>query len=334
MSSTEEEYQDIPTEGLQIPGLVQNQDTVEQLAFNTSPVTPLPDNWSASFGPSSSPGLTNLSGPASNAGFANPATPLPAGTTGLALMQSQPAMSQALESGRAGINTGSLRPPLIIRGDSRKKRHSIRPPQGRRHVIGIAALMLLVIATGGMLLIVSPLGRDVGLGFNPLTSSNNLVKGGGPTNLNLVAQQATATAVVHQQTDGFDPTAGNGAPSYNTTGSPYPWPLGVCTYWANLRYHALTGHWVSWDGNAYQWAAGAREAGWNVSQTPHVPSIVVLMPGVQGASSYGHVAVVESMVNSTTVNTSNMNWYTNGGGWDIESYTDFTVGSGVYFVWY
>jgi surface antigen len=54
---------------------------------------------------------------------------------------------------------------------------------------------------------------------------------------------------------------------------------------------------------------------------------------VQGASAYGHVAVVESLVNSTTVHTSNMNWYANGGGWDRVSYYDFTTGSGVYFIW-
>jgi surface antigen len=147
--------------------------------------------------------------------------------------------------------------------------------------------------------------------------------------MNLVAQ-ATATAVVHQQNDGYVGSYGGGAV---VTGSPETWPYGVCTYWANYRYHQLTGVWVTWLGNAYQWADGAKEAGWNVSTSPHVPSIIVLEPGVQGASGYGHVAVVEKLVNSTTVYTSNMNWYTNGGGYGIVSYTDFTTGSGVYFIW-
>ena len=79
--------------------------------------------------------------------------------------------------------------------------------------------------------------------------------------------------------------------------------------------------------------AGARAAGWNVSQSPHVPSIIVLMPYVQGAYGYGHVAVVES-ASGNTVHTSNMNWWNGGGGWDRISNADFTVGSGVYFIWH
>lgn len=61
---------------------------------------------------------------------------------------------------------------------------------------------------------------------------------------------------------------------------------------------------------------------------------MVLMPGVQGASQVGHVAVVESLVNSTTVRTSNMDWYINGGGLNKVSYANFTTGSGVYFIWH
>jgi surface antigen len=198
-------------------------------------------------------------------------------------------------------------------------------------VIGIAALVLLLVITLGTLFAVSPLGREAGFSFNPQASGSDLARSsGGGNNLNLVAQQATATAIVHQQNDGYDPTAGGGGPV--VTGSPHPWPLGVCTYWANLHYHALTGIWVTWTGNAYQWAQGARLAGWHVSSSPHVPSIIVLMPGVQGASGYGHVAVVES-ASGSVAHTSNMNWYTNGGGWDRVSYNDFTAGSGVYFIW-
>jgi surface antigen len=198
-------------------------------------------------------------------------------------------------------------------------------------VIGIAALVLLLVITAGTLFAVSPLGREAGLGFNPFLPGSSLAQGGPNDDLRLVAQQATATAIVHQQNDGFDPNAGTGGAV--VTGGPVSWPLGVCTYWANLRYHQLTGAWVTWRGNAYQWADGARAAGWHVSQTPHVPSIIVLMPGVQGASGYGHVAVVES-ASGNTVHTSNMNWYANGGGWDKVSYYDFIAGSGIYFIWH
>jgi surface antigen len=193
---------------------------------------------------------------------------------------------------------------------------------------------MLVLVTGLTLYSVTPLGRDISASWNPLAQSGSNVITNQNTSINNLVAQATATAVFHQQTDGYSgggvQTIGNGAGSLN-------WPVGQCTYWANARYHQLTGFWVPWSGNANQWVAGARGAGWNVSTSPHVPSIIVLMSGVQGASSYGHVAVVESIVAGAapvTVHTSNMNWYANGGGWDVVSYQDFTVGSGVYFVWH
>ena len=101
-----------------------------------------------------------------------------------------------------------------------------------------------------------------------------------------------------------------------------------------MRYYDLTGHEVPWIGDAYQWTAGAYNAGWVVSSVPHVPSIIVLQPGVQGAGSYGHVAVVESISGSGTVNTSNWNWYANGG-FGVLSYWNFNYpAAGVSFVWH
>lgn len=103
------------------------------------------------------------------------------------------------------------------------------------------------------------------------------------------------------------------------------------------RYHVLTGFWVAWTANADQWVSGAKAAGWMLSQTPHVPSIIMLMPGVQGASSSGHVAVVEHIVSAampTTVHTSNMNWWTDGGDWDKVSSFNFTSGGGFYVIWH
>jgi surface antigen len=100
-----------------------------------------------------------------------------------------------------------------------------------------------------------------------------------------------------------------------------------------MRYHALTGYWVPWLGNAYQWAYGASSSGWIVSSTPRVPSIIVLQSGVQGASYIGHVAVVERINADGSVYTSDYNWYSNGG-WDILSYVTFTPGPGVSFVWH
>ncbi|HEU5381831.1 MAG TPA: CHAP domain-containing protein [Ktedonobacteraceae bacterium] len=330
--SFHEKSQNSLSEGLQIPGLVQNQEPIEQLSFVSNPTTPLPTGLTRD--PESEPGLSDLDTarqPTTHAGEINPLTPVPGlepGSTRALLLQSQPAVTQALTGMLSNPGTSSLRSSVVIRGDSNKQKQALRPPQGRRHVIGIAALLLLFFITGGTLFAASPLAHEAGLNFNPLQFGANLFSNHTSSANDLVVQ-ATATAVYHQQNDGFDPGA-NGGPV--VTGSPRSWPLGVCTYWANLRYHQLTGNWVTWTGNAYQWAQGARMAGWNVSQTPHVPSIIVLMPGVQGASGYGHVAVVES-ASGNTAHTSNMNWYTNGGGWDRVSYYDFTAGSGVYFIW-
>ncbi|HEY1352453.1 MAG TPA: CHAP domain-containing protein [Ktedonobacteraceae bacterium] len=328
MSSTSENRQSSLVEGLQIPGLVQDQEPVEQLSFTANPATPAPASYQQE--PLSSPDLADcdtVRQAVPRFEVAAPLTPVP-GTTRALLMQSQPAVTQALEQLRS--NSLPLRSPVVIQSTYARSEGLPRPPQGRRHVIGIAALVLLLVITGGTLFAVSPLGREAGLGFNPFLPGSSIAQGGPDDDLRLVAQQATATAVVHQQNDGFDPNAGTGGAV--VTGGPVSWPLGVCTYWANLRYHQLTGIWVTWRGNAYQWADGARAAGWHVSQTPHVPSIIVLMPGVQGASGYGHVAVVES-ASGNTVHTSNMNWYANGGGWDRVSYYDFSAGSGIYFIW-
>jgi surface antigen len=163
----------------------------------------------------------------------------------------------------------------------------------------------------------------------------------------IIQQAATATAVT---TDGFDagsqiyagvPTAppnmssgtGNtgGAVGVGTTGLDRFF-YGQCTYWANMRYAALTGHQVAWLGNADEWAVGAADAGWVVSSTPHVHSIIVLQPYVEGAGGYGHVAVVESIPSAGVVSASNWNW---AGNWGITTYVNFTYPmAGVSFVWY
>jgi surface antigen len=228
------------------------------------------------------------------------------------------------------------RAPVVIKGHGRRPQAppSPIPHHKRRLYVTLAGMISLILITGITLLTVTPLGHDLSQNFNSLTSHGSMVN-----NLNddpnLIAQ-ATATANTQRQTDGYDPTSGGGQTIGDGSGS-LNWPKGQCTAWANYRYHELTGFWVSWSGDAWQWVAGARAAGWNVSTSPHVSSIIVLMPYVQGASSYGHVAVVESIVpnsNPTTVHTSNMNWWAGGGGWDIVSYVDFTVGSGVWFIWH
>jgi surface antigen len=249
-------------------------------------------------------------------------------------------------------NTTTLRQPVIIRGTGRKST-SLRPPVSRRrpvmHVFVTVVLALVVLSA---LFAVIPVGRNGQssllkslIGAN--TNQMNITGVKGDNAPLIIPQAATATAVT---TDGFDagsqvyagvPTAppstsggtGNtgGAVGVGTTGFDRFF-YGQCTYYANMRYYQLTGYQVAWLGDAYQWEAGAASAGWVVSATPHVPSIIVLQPGVQLAGGYGHVAVVESIPSPGTVHTSNWNW---AGNWGYTTYVDFTYPmSGVSFVWH
>jgi surface antigen len=210
----------------------------------------------------------------------------------------------------------------------------------QRRIVSLVGVVVLFLILSFSLLTATPLGHNIGLNFNSSKSGNTMEmvsNRNGNSTLNSVVAQATATAVyTNQQNDGYDPYA-NGGMTVAAGNSSRPWPYGQCTYWANYYYHQLSGWYVQWSGNADEWVAGANAAGWNVSTQPHVPSIAVLMPGVQGASyAYGHVAVVTSIVDSTTVLTSNMNWWAYGGGWGIVSNVEFNYGPGygVYFVWH
>lgn len=113
-------------------------------------------------------------------------------------------------------------------------------------------------------------------------------------------------------------------------------PYGQCTYWADERYHQLTGVYVPWNGNAKDWVSGARANGWKVStQAPKgIPSIICLQPtagqGLAGAGlQYGHVAVVEQVNADGSVYTSNMNWPSQ----TKVTYVTFQPGPGVNFLW-
>lgn len=231
-------------------------------------------------------------------------------------------------------NTSTLRPPILIRSTGKKSRGTMRPPEGRRWVIHTSVTLALVLIAIGALFVVVPAGRDGEDGFNPFHSFVSWIQGGSNIPNALAVQiAATATAVT---VDGKDtgnqnyaglPTAPPGSSGYD--GFTY----GQCTYWADYLYHQLSGNWVPWAGDAWTWANGARTYGWIVSGTPHYPSIIVLQPGVEGAGPYGHVAVVIGINGDGSVNTSNWNWYANGGGWAHTSYFTFRPGPGVSFVW-
>ncbi len=311
------------TNSLQLPTQVSQLSPVEQIPF--------PDS-------SSLPGKTTrhleyISSPSFVEPISDPGT-----TQELADYVTSPRVTRILPD----INTGALsfpptdrtttglRQPIVIRGTLKKKTHVIHPPKGRKWVISISAIVLLMFISLGTALAASPLNGGNSHLSNPIQLVANLVHSSNDSP-SLVAQQATATAVLQQ--DGYDPNQATGVTTLAGGGSLNRFAFGQCTYWANMRYHALTGYWVPWLGNAYQWAYGASSSGWIVSSKPRVPSIIVLQSGVQGASYFGHVAVVERINPDGSVYTSNFNWYANGG-WDRLSYWTFTPGPGVSFVWH
>ncbi|HEU5230121.1 MAG TPA: CHAP domain-containing protein [Ktedonobacteraceae bacterium] len=230
-------------------------------------------------------------------------------------------------------NTTALRQPVLIRGTGKKREEPGRSPSRRRLVVHLAVTSLLAFMVLGALIAVVPTGSEAhGGAFNILQPIMKLVNTRSNNTGLLIAQQATATAVTQ---DGFDPGAQTyaglpAAPPGSSTGGAGRFFYGQCTDWANRRYHALTGIWVPWLGNANQWTSGAINSGWVVSGTPKVPSIIVLQAGVQGAGYYGHVAIVEKINADGSVLTSNYNW---AGNWAVETFVTFHPGSGVSFVW-
>jgi surface antigen len=297
---------------------------VEQLPFPDS--SPLPGKTTRHLEYASSP---TVSGPLSDPGI----------TQELADYSTSPKVTRLLPDINTGalsfppteLTTTGLRQPIIIRGTLKKKHHVIHPPKGRKWIISLIAIVFLLFITVGTALAASPLNGGSGHFTNPIQLVANLVHSSNESPSLVSQQAATATAVLQQ--DGFDPNHGTGGGTIMGGGGLNRFAFGQCTYWANMRYHALTGYWVPWLGNAYQWAYGASSAGWIVSSKPRVPSIIVLQPGVQGAGYFGHVAIVERINANGSVYTSNFNWYGNGG-WDILSYWTFTPGSGVSFAWH
>jgi surface antigen len=234
---------------------------------------------------------------------------------------------------RPRLASEPLREPTLIRGSGKKSTGMLPPRKKQARLIihlGIAALLIFVVL--GTLMAVTPLTGEGHGGFTLFQSNSGMATAQG-SNAGTIAQQAaTATAVTQ---DGFDPGANTGqflgvAPApLVATGGLNRFFYGQCTYWANMRYHALTGVWVSWIGNADQWVSGAISSGWVISGTPRVPSIIVLQPFVQGAGYYGHVAVVEKINPDGSVVTSNWNW---AGSWGATTDVTFTPGAGVTFI--
>lgn len=273
-------------------------------------------------------------------------------TTGAVQRAAEPGMSQSLPVvlppavTRQLAQTGALMPvgksdtttsrqPVVIRGSGKKSIGILPPPRPQRSrvIVHVAVASLLVFIMLGALVIVSPIGHGQN-GLSLFNSRSGDVTTSGVNSSVISQEQATATAIMQ---DGHDVGVNTGqfalipaAPTGANNGSLGRFFYGQCTYWANMRYHSLTGVWIAWIGNADQWVSGAISRSWVVSGTPHIPSIIVLQPFVQGAGYYGHVAVVEKINPDGSVLTSNWNW---AGSWGATTDVTFTPGSGVTFIW-
>jgi surface antigen len=91
--------------------------------------------------------------------------------------------------------------------------------------------------------------------------------------------------------------------SYNPFAASYS---DQCTYYAEQRMKGFTGLYMPVYGNAYQWAAQAKAAGWHVSTAPALNSVAVFPAGAFG-SSVGHVGWVVDYT-ATTLRIQDYNW--------------------------
>lgn len=117
----------------------------------------------------------------------------------------------------------------------------------------------------------------------------------------------------------------------------YPEPMG--TYqgytwgWCTSGAAMLTSMNLRGLGNADQWARNAAARGQPTGTTPRVGATVVYAPGVQGASSGGHVAHVAAVYANGWFMSEDVNFFWNGGGWGRVSFRYAHSGAGVTFIY-
>jgi surface antigen len=102
------------------------------------------------------------------------------------------------------------------------------------------------------------------------------------------------------------------SPFDQTANSNHFYP-GYCTWAAADEAQRAWGVWLPWYGDAGDWAAAARDAGWHVSALPQSESIAAMPRGIQGSGPDGHVAwVLAVSSDGSTVTVRSMNWHGRG----------------------
>ncbi|MDB5183480.1 MAG: exported protein of unknown function [Candidatus Saccharibacteria bacterium] len=97
-----------------------------------------------------------------------------------------------------------------------------------------------------------------------------------------------------------------------------------CVSYAAWRVGSYTGNFPYYWGNANQWPASARAAGFTTGSTPRANSA-----GVISAGAYGHIVWIEAVNNDGTVDVSQYNYFNAGGpGWG--NYSKMRVSASTY----
>ncbi|WP_147161019.1 CHAP domain-containing protein, partial [Weissella thailandensis] len=116
------------------------------------------------------------------------------------------------------------------------------------------------------------------------------------------AAQASQATAQPQKLAATASTANKSVVSADTAGNTYP--SGQCTWFVKGDLSWVGNHW----GNASAWGASATAAGHTVNSSASVGAVALFAPGVGGASSYGHVAVVDSVNPDGTITISEANY--------------------------
>ncbi|MDR0614465.1 MAG: CHAP domain-containing protein [Lactobacillales bacterium] len=118
-----------------------------------------------------------------------------------------------------------------------------------------------------------------------------------------------------------------------TSGADMNWTVdhgfywGQCTWYVNNIFnHRIPQTW----GNAATWSSAARADGRSVSAIPRTNSVVCYQPGCEGASVFGHVAVVTGVNSDGTYNISESNVEGLG---IISSRSNLKPGDGIEFIY-
>ena len=139
------------------------------------------------------------------------------------------------------------------------------------------------------------------LSLNGLQASAYIFPG---DTLKLSGAATPVTSAPAQDVAAPAPAAPVATPVVDDVATPNTYPYGQCTWYVKGELSWVGNYW----GNAADWAASAAAAGHTVDGRPAVGAIAQFGPGVQGASGYGHVAVVDSVNPDGTITISEANY--------------------------